>query len=137
MHFLLDALDPSAILNSSQAKDPCGEYSFDPRMMMMLLLYAYFVGIVSSRRIKRTCSEDLAFQVLTGNQQPGHSRIREFRRCHLDALKIPFTQILRLCQKAGMVSEGHMALAGTNVQATASKPRLKAIGDERMLRVEK
>ena len=43
---------------------------------MLLLLYAYCVGIVSSRKIERACYEDLAFRVLTANQQPDHSRIR-------------------------------------------------------------
>ena len=101
----------------------------------MLLLYAYCVGIVSSRKIERACYEDLAFRVLTGNQQPDHSRISEFRRRNLDALKDLFVQILRLCQKAGMVSLGHVALDGTKVQANASKH--KAMGHGRMLRAEK
>jgi hypothetical protein len=73
--------------------------------------------------------------VLTGNQQPDHSRISEFRRRNLDALKDLFVQILRLCQKAGMVSLGHVALDGTKVQANASKR--KAMSHERMLRAEK
>ena len=132
---LVDELDLSAILIPAQAKDPRGEKGFDPRMMTMLLLYAYCVGTVSSRKIERACYEDLAFRVLTGNQQPDHSRISEFRRRNLDALKGLFIQILRLCQKAGMVSLGHVALDGTKVQANASKH--KAMSYERMLRAEK
>ena len=138
MYFLLDLvdeLDLSEILIPAQAKDPRGEKGFDPRMLTMLLLYAYCVGIVSSRKIERACYEDLAFRVLTGNQQPDHSRISEFRRRNLDALKDLFVQILRLCQKAGMVSLGHVALDGTKVQANASKR--KAMSHERMLRAEK
>jgi transposase len=118
---LVDELDLSEILIPAQAKDPRGEKGFDPRMMTMLLLYAYCVGVVSSRKIERACYEDLAFRVLTGNQQPDHSRISEFRRRNLDALKGLFVQILRLFQKAGMVSLGHVALDGTKVQANASK----------------
>ena len=132
---LVDELDLSAILIPAQAKDPRGEKGFDPRMMTMLLLYAYCVGTVSSRKIERACYEDLAFRVLTGNQQPDHCRISEFRRRNLDALKDLFVQILRLCQKAGMVSLGHVALDGTKVQANASKR--KAMSHERMLRAEK
>ena len=132
---LVDELDLSAILIPAQAKDPRGEKGFDPRMMTMLLLYAYCVGTVSSRKIERACYEDLAFRVLTGNQQPDHSRISEFRRRNLDALKGLFIQILRLCQKAGMVSLGHVALDGTKVQANASKH--KAMSHGRMLRAEK
>jgi hypothetical protein len=101
----------------------------------MLLLYACCVGTVSSRKIERACYEDLAFRVLTGNQQPDHSRISDFRRRNLDALKGLFVQILRLCQKAGMVSLGHVALDGTKVKANASKH--KAMSHERMLRAEK
>jgi transposase len=132
---LVDELDLSAILIPAQSKDPRGEKGFDPRMMTLLLLYAYCVGIVSSRKIERACYEDLAFRVLTGNQQPDHSRISEFRRRNLDALKGLFIQILRLCQKAGMVSLGHVALDGTKVQANASKH--KAMSHERMLKAEK
>ena len=132
---LVDELDLSAILIPAQSKDPRGEKGFDPRMMTLLLLYAYCVGIVSSRKIERACYEDLAFRVLTGNQQPDHSRISEFRRRNLDALSDLFVQILRLCQKAGMVSLGHVALDGTKVQANASKHM--AMSHERMLKAEK
>ncbi len=131
---LVDVLDLSAIVIPAQSKDPRGEKGFDPRMMTLLLLYAYCTGIVSSRRIERACYEDLAFRVLTGNQQPDHSRISEFRRRNLEALSELFVQILRLCQKAGMVSLGHVALDGTKVQANASKH--KAMSHERMLKAE-
>jgi len=137
VYFLLDlvvVLDLSAIVTPAQSKDPRGEKGFDPRMMTLLLLYAYCIGVVSSRRIERACYEDLAFRVLTGNQQPDHSRISEFRRRNLEALSALFVQILRLCQEAGMVSLGHVALDGTKVQANASKH--KAMSHERMLKAE-
>ena len=111
----MDELDLSQILIPAQTKDPRGVKGFDPRMLTLLLLYAYCVGIVSSRKVERACSEDLAFRVLTGNQQPDQSRISEFRRRNLDALKGLFIQILRLCQKADMVSLGHVALVATRV----------------------
>jgi transposase len=132
---LVDELDLSEVLIPAQVKDPRGEKGFDPRMMTLLLLYAYCVGTLSSRKIERACYEDLAFRVLTGNQQPYHSRISEFRRRNLDAIKGLFVQILRLCQKAGMVSLGHLALDGTKVKANASKH--KAMSHERMIRGEK
>ncbi len=78
---------------------------------------------------------EVAFRVLTGNQHPDHGRVSEFRRRNLVVLSDLFVQILRLCQKAGMVSPGHIALDGTMVQANASKH--KAMSHERMLKVEK
>ncbi|QEY33230.1 IS1182 family transposase [Synechococcus sp. RSCCF101] len=136
--FLLDLaaeLDLEAIHAVYRQKDPRGEKAYDPRMMVVLLLYAYCVGLPSSRRIEKACWEDAAFRVLTGNQQPDHSRISEFRRRHLGALAGLFVQVLRLCQKAGLVSLGHVALDGTKVRANAS--RHKAMSHERMLKSEK
>ena len=138
MYFLLDLvdeLDLSEILILAQDKDPRGEKGFDARMMTMLLRYAYCVGTVSARNIEQACYEVLVFRVLIGNQQPYHSRISDFRLRNLDALKGLFVQILRLCQKAGMVSLGHVALDGTKLKANASKH--KAMSHERMLRAEK
>ena len=88
----------------------------------MLLLYAYCAGIVSSRRIERACYDDLAFRVLTGNQQPDHSRISEFRRRNLEALSGLFVQILRFCQEAGMVSLGHVALVAAGFREAVDTP---------------
>ena len=135
--FLLDMaaeLDLSAIYAVYEARDPRGVKAYEPRMMVVLLLYAYCVGIPSSRRIERACWEDAAFRVLTGNQQPDHSRISDFRLVHLDALAGLFVQVLRLCQKAGLVSLGNVALDGTKVKANASKH--KAMSHERMLKTE-
>ncbi|MCP9883498.1 IS1182 family transposase [Cyanobium sp. Alchichica 3B3-8F6] len=136
--FLLDLageLDLEEIHAVYRQKDPRGEKAYEPRMMALLLLYAYCVGLPSSRKIEKACWEDAAFRVLTGNQQPDHSRISDFRRRHLAALASLFVQVLRLCQKAGLVSLGHVALDGTKVKANASKH--KAMSHERMLKSER
>ena len=104
-------------------------------MLVVLLLYACCVGLPSSRMIEKACWEDAAFRVLTGNQQPDHSRISDFRRRHLPALAGLFVQVLRLCHKAGLVSLGQVALDGTKVKANASKH--KAMSHERMLKSER
>jgi transposase len=122
--FLLDLdaeLDLGAIHAVYRHKDPRGEKAYDPRMMLVLFLYAYCVGLPSSRKIEKACWEDAAFRVLTGNQLPDHSRIADFRRRHLKVLAGLFIQVLRLCQKAGLVSLETVALHGTKVKANASK----------------
>jgi transposase len=136
--FLLDLageLDLEEIHAVYRQKDPRGEKAYEPRMMVALLLYAYCVGLPSSRKIEKACWEDAAFRVLTGNQQPDHSRISDFRRRHLPALAGLFVQVLRLCQKAGLVSLGQVALDGTKIRANASKH--KAMSHERMLKSER
>ncbi len=118
-----------------RAKTNRGQPAYDPRMMTALLIYAYVTGTPSSRQIEKKCQEDVAFRVLSANQKPDHDTIAEFRRIHLEALSGLFMQVLRLCQKAGLVKLGHVALDGTKVKANASKH--KAMSYERMLETEK
>lgn len=136
--FLLDViaqLDLSAIMKIYDVKETRGRAGYHPVMMVALLVYAYSVGKPSSRRIERATYEDVAFRVLAGDQHPDHDCIAEFRKRHIDALAGLFLQVLRLCQKAGLVKLGHIAIDGTKVKANASKH--KAMSYDRMGEAEK
>jgi transposase len=98
-----------------------GYPGYHPEMMVALLIYAYCVGVPSSRKIEKATYELIPFRVLTADQHPDHDTIAEFRRRHLEALAALFIQVLRLCQKAGLVKLGHVSLDGTKVRANASK----------------
>jgi transposase len=120
--FLLDVvptLDLQPILDA-YAEDR-GQPPYDPRMLTVLLVYAYRQGISSSRQIERRCREDLAFMYLTGDAQPDHDTICAFRRRHLDAFPTVFLDTLRVAQEAGVVKVGRIALDGTKIHANASK----------------
>lgn len=105
-----------------------GQPPYNPAMMVSLLLYAYAVGIPSSRKIEQATHHSIPFRVLTANQHPDHDTIADFRKRHLKALSGLFVQVLRLCQKAGLVKFGHVALDGTKVQANASKHKAMSYG---------
>lgn len=123
VHFILDVveqLDLSKIYASYQG-DGRGQPPYEPRMMTALLLYAYCTGVPSSRQIEKKTIEDVAFRVIAANRHPDHDSICDFRKRHLKALADLFVQALRLCQKAGLVKLGHVALDGTKVKANASK----------------
>ena len=86
------------------------------------MLYAYCIGVPSSRRIEKRLEEDIAFLVLAANNTP------DFRREHLEALAGLFLQVLKLCRKAGLVKLGHVSLDGTKVKANASKHKAMSYG---------
>ena len=90
-------------------------------MMVKVLLYAYCIGVSSSRRMAQRLHEDIAFRVLAANNTPDFRTISDFRKDHLEALSGLFLQVLAFCQGAGMVKLGHVALDGTKVRANASK----------------
>src|SRR5712675_1897693 len=98
-----------------------GQPPFDPIMMTALLLYSYCCGIYSSRRIAKGCRERVDFMSIVGLDVPDFRTISDFRKRHLKALGQLFKQVLHLCEKAGLVKLGHVALDGTKIKANASK----------------
>ena len=120
-NLVMEQLDLSEIFK--QYQEERGYPPFHPEMMTALLLYSYCQGIYSSRRIARACRQRVDFLALTGMQRPDHRTVNLFRQRHLKALGELFGQILRLCEKAGLVKLGHVALDGTKIRANASKSK--------------
>lgn len=112
-------LDLSAILDTYSEER--GHPPYHPAMMTALLLYGYSRGVYSSRKLEQACQERVDFMAVTAMSKPDHTRISEFRRRHLEALRGLFAQVLGLCGKAGLVKLGHVALDGTKVKANASR----------------
>jgi len=127
---LVEELDLGQIERLIQAKDSRGTRPYSPGMVVSLLVYAYCVGVYSSRKIERATYEDVAFRVLAAGEHPFFTTINEFRKTHLEALAGLFVQVLQLCRRAGLVKLAHVAVDGTKVQAAASKH--KAMSYRRM-----
>src|ERR1700751_2974592 len=128
LNLVRDEIDLAEITGSYGGER--GQPPFDPTMMTTLLLYSYCCGIYSSRRIAKACRERVDFMSIVGLEAPDFRTVSEFRRRHLKALSALFTQILHLCETAGLVKLGHVALDGTKIKANASKH--KAMSYERM-----
>src|SRR5579863_1553990 len=137
-HFVRDTvreqLDLSEIVAPYEQEER-GFPPYHPVMMTALLLYGYCQGVYSSRRIARACEERVDFMAVTGLNRPDFRTVSDFRKRHLAALQGLFVQVLRLCQRSGLVSLGHVALDGTKVKANASKH--KAMSYERMRETQK
>lgn len=127
---LADGLDLSKIYGYYGRRDGRGKAAYHPLMMVRSLLYGYCTGVMSSRRMERASYEDVAFRYLCANQHPDHDTIASFRQQHLAVLADLFTQVLQVCNKAGLVKLGHVAIDGSKQQANASKH--KAMSYDRM-----
>ena len=132
---LAPGLDLSKIFGYYGRRDGRGKAAYHPIMMVRLLRYGYCVGVTSSRRMEHASYDDIAFRYLCADQHPDHDTIADFRRQHLPVLAQLFTQVLQLCDKAGLVKLGHVAIDGTKLQANASKH--KAMSYNRMEEKEK
>ncbi|MFN8624690.1 MAG: transposase [Candidatus Binatia bacterium] len=96
-----------------------------------MLPYAYGTGKPSSRRIERATFEEVPYRVVAGDQHPDHDSIAAFRQRHLPALAGLFVQVLQLCEAAGWVKLGHVALEGTGIM----QRRINVLLSEESLRL--
>jgi transposase len=131
---VVDQLDLSKI-ESVYEKDDRGQPPYHPRMMTKVLVYAYCVGVFSSRKIQKRLVEDVAFRVLAAGNQPDYRTISDFRKQHLEALRDLFEQVLKLALTAGAIKLGRVALDGSKIKANASKH--KAMSYKRMKEEER
>ena len=105
-----------------------GAPPFDPAMMVCLVLYAYCVGVFSSRKIAQACERNLAFVAIVGANRPDFRTISDFRKLHLEAFKDVFGQVLRVAGAAGLVKLGNVATDGTKMQGNASRHKAMSYG---------
>jgi transposase len=128
--FLLDTI-PQLDLDTFYASyevETRGQPPFDPALLVCLLLYAYSVGVYSSRKIARACERNLAFLAIVGDDRPDFRTISDFRKEHLEAFAEVFTQVLRLAHEAGLVQLGLWATDGSKVPGNASRHKAMSYG---------
>ena len=120
--FVIDAvaeMDLSAFYAAYRA-DGHGRAAYEPSTMVALVLYAFAGGQRSSRAIERHCRQDVAYRVITGNLIPDHATIARFICRHERALGELFGEVLRLCDRAGLVKPGVVSIDGTRIAGNAS-----------------
>ena len=98
-----------------------GAPPFDPRLMTCLWLYAYAVGVFSSRKLATACERNLAFLAIVGDDRPDFRTLSDFRKLHLDALAGLFHQVLQLAHAAGLIQLGAWATDGSKFPGNASR----------------
>jgi len=128
--FLLDSV-PQLDLHRFYApyeRETRGAPPFDPALMVCLLLYAYCVGVFSSRKIAMACERNLAFLAIVGSARPDFRTISDFRKLHLEAFKEVCVQGVRLAAESGLVELGNVSTDGTKIQGNASRHKAMSYG---------
>jgi transposase len=127
----VDELDLAKVTAHYERGDGRGRPPYHPLMMVKLLVYGSCMGVRSSRKIEKATYEDMAFECWRRcNQHPDHDSVAEFRQTHLKELAKLFVQVVQICEQAGLVKLGQVAIDGSKVRANASKH--KAMSYERM-----
>ncbi len=125
--FLREVVERLDLRALEQDYDEEGQPGYHPALLVSVWLYAYALGVTSSRRLEQRVREDLGFRYLAGGAQPDHWTLNEFRRRHPKALNDLFTQVVELARQAGLGCLGHVAIDSTRVKANASPNRVDSV----------
>ena len=118
-----------------EREDGRGPVAYHPKLMLKVLIYAYSVGIFSSRKIAQGVDDLVALRFLAAGDRPSHRTYARFRQENLERFKALFAQVVRIAAESGLVKMGTLAVDGTKLKANAS--RHKAMSYGRMSEEEK
>ena len=118
--FVIDAVTQMGVgaFYASDRADGHGRAAYEPSMMVTLLMYAYATKQRSSRAIESYCRQDVAYRVITGNLVFDHATVARFVVRYEAEL---FGEVLRLCDQAGLVKPGLVAIDGTRLAGNARR----------------
>ena len=102
-----------------------GNPPYHPKMMLKVLFYAYYIGMMSSRTIWDCVINRADFMYLAAGQVPNFRTINTFRLRHLPRLAALFTEIVLLCRRLGMIGFEHLAIDGQKIHANANFKKSK------------
>lgn len=113
----VDQLDLQALGVSVRDVLAPGRPSYAPALLLRVWLYGYFKKVRSSRKVERSCQEDIGFIWLCGNQAPDHNTLWRFWNANQQLLGNIFKQSILTSCRMGLVGLTRQALDGTKLQS--------------------
>jgi transposase len=116
---IVDRLDINEVIDTYKGG---GTSSYNPRMMLKIVLFAYLNNIYSCRKIEAAVKDRYTFAWLSGNQEPDHNTINRFRSEHLkDTVNNLFTQLVLMLVDMGHLSLDVVYVDGTKLESRANR----------------
>ena len=101
--------------------DARGAAAYPPSVMLKIILFSYSRGLISSRRIAQACATNITLMSLSGDVQPHFTSIATFVSKMSEQIAPLFTQVLMICDQAGLIGRNMFAIDGCKIKSNASK----------------
>jgi transposase len=103
------------------ANDETGRPAYDPKVLLKVVLYGYYKGIISSRALAEACRRNVVFMALSADSQPHFTTIAAFVS-ELDREIVGlFRDVLLYASELGLIGKEHFAVDGCKLPSNASK----------------
>jgi len=116
---IIDTMDIEALINTYKGG---GRSSYDPLMLLKVLVYGYVMKIYSSRRIAKALREDINFMWLSGMQRPDFRTINNFRSGRLKGvIDQVFSSMIIFLTENNYIKLENYFVDGTKIEANANR----------------
>jgi transposase len=117
---MAERLDLSAFGQTIKAREGVpGRDATDPKLLVMLWLYACVRGIGSAHELARQCRENVPFLWLLGGVTVNYHLLSDFRTEHGEALDQLLTQVIACLVDKGVVKVSRISQDGVRVRVGA------------------
>ena len=121
LNYIIDNEMNLSIFETRYRNDQTGAPAFDPAVMLKILLYAYSLGIISSRQIEKLCATNITFMALSANSRPHFTTIAKFVSCLEGEISSLFADVLLICAEENLIGKHMFAIDGCKLSANCSK----------------
>jgi transposase len=119
-HIVDNELDLS-VFDTRYKNDETGATAYNPSIMLKIILYAYSLGAISSRRIASLCESNIVFMALSADTRPHFTTIASFISSLDEEISSLFLSILLICSEEGLIGKHMFAIDGCKLSSNASK----------------
>ncbi len=103
-----------SVFDGRYANDETGRPAYDPKILLKVVLYGYYKGLVSSRTLAEACRRNVVFMALSADTRPHFTTLAWFVS-ELDREIVGlFRDVLLYASELGLIGKEHFASTGAS-----------------------
>jgi transposase len=108
-----------SVFEQRYRNEDTGRLAYDPKVLLKIVLYGYYKGIISSRKLAEACCRNVVFTALSA--RPHFTTIAAFVSELEDEIVALFRDVLLYAEELGLIGKEHFAVDGCKLPSNASK----------------
>ena len=121
LNYIIDNKVDLSIFDGRFKNDETGAPAYSPAILLKIILYAYSLGIIHSRKIERCCENNVTFIALSANTTPHFTTIANFISSLEKEVSDIFLKVLMVCASENLIGKNMFAIDGCKLSSNCSK----------------
>ena len=109
-----------SVFDKKYKNDLTGASAVPPSAILKLIIYGYYNGCISSRKIYELNKNNIIAKALTGDMEIHWTTIADFISGNKEEVKETFVQVLMYCNELGLIGGENFAVDGLRLPSNAS-----------------